>query len=127
MIKSQLMRAQLPMSFANAICGFVSGGLGGSTTISQATAAICPNDSNVFTVGTAATCCILGAPAVGSTLDMLNVGDEVYIANFTAFTLSVFPPVGGKINNGTLNAAITLATNTSGHFRKLTLTDYGWI
>lgn len=41
-------------------------------------------------------------------------GEELRVINFGASSLSVYPPVGGKCNNGVLNTAVALAANTMG-------------
>lgn len=40
----------------------------------------------------------------------LSAGDECYIANNGASTLFVYPPVGGKLNAGTTDAKVDVAT-----------------
>lgn len=124
MTKATVSQTGIPANQAEAIGGKVVTGLTGAGA-TQATASICPTDGNVFTTVAAGTGCILGAPSVGSTLDLLNIGDEIYICNYGANALSVYPPTGGNINNGTTNAAISLATNTCARFKKVTATSYG--
>lgn len=41
-------------------------------------------------------------------------GEELRVMNYGANSLSVYPPVGGKVNNGSANAAVALASNTLG-------------
>lgn len=109
---------------AQAIAGSIATGLTalGST---QATAAVCEGSVNVFSTVAASTGVVLGAPipaVIGSpvaaqhALSILSAGDSVLIANHGANTLSVYPPVGGKIDNGTANTAVTVAVNTAKRF-----------
>jgi hypothetical protein len=73
-----------------------------ATGNSQGTALLLTTDFNVVTTTAASTGVIL--PAIA------NFGDEVFIANLGANTLAVFPSTGGKINNGTANASISVST-----------------
>ena len=52
-------------------------------------------------------------PAVGS---RFGDGTVIWVVNNGANTLKVYPPTGGKINNGTANASINLATLTNAAF-----------
>lgn len=82
-----------------------NGSLGTALTAagnSQATALQLVDDNNVVTT-TAASAGVL-VPAMDPT-------DTVMVANFGANALSVYPPVGGKINNGSTNAAASLPAN----------------
>ena len=49
----------------------------------------------------------------GPTLPAGNAGDTYVIGNNTANTISVWPPVGGVIQAGAVNAADTILTNRS--------------
>lgn len=51
------------------------------------------------------------AASTGAVLPIGAPSDDYAIANFGANTLNVYPPLGGSINNGTANAAITIAAN----------------
>jgi len=83
------------------IVGEVSNSLTAAGT-TQANALAIGNDINVITTTAASTGVVLPAT--------LSAGDQITVVNYGASTLNVFPPVGGKINNGTTNAAVTLAT-----------------
>lgn len=67
----------------------------------QATALPLSGSFNVFGTVAASTGCVLPAG--------LNKNGEVLVKNNGANTLNVFPPLGGKINGGTANAAVTVA------------------
>lgn len=57
------------------------------------------------------------AASQGVILPALSAGDEMVVANYDGSdALSVYPPVGGKINNGTLNAAVSITAGKSGTF-----------
>lgn len=51
------------------------------------------------------------AASTGCILPVGAPSDDYAIANFGANTLNVYPPVGGAINNGSVNAAVTIAAN----------------
>jgi hypothetical protein len=52
----------------------------------------------------------------GPTLPSGNVGDVYIIANNTANTINVWPPVGGYIQAGAVDAADTILTNRSAYY-----------
>jgi len=95
-----------PLS-AQAIGGTVTTNLT-ATGSTQATALLVSDDFNVVTTTAASTGVVLPAT--------LTAGDTIIVANYGANTLSVYPPVGGKINNGTLNAAVSITTLKNGEF-----------
>lgn len=102
-----------PLS-AQAAVGMLSSGLT-ATGNSQGTALAVPSDFNVFTTVSASTGCILpnGTP-----------GDWYTIVNHGASTLSVYPPTGGKIANGSANAAFSVGANKTAQFQAISTTDY---
>lgn len=118
MSKAQTTLAGLTPSQADAVGGRVAYTLTAAGT-NQATAAICLNDTNVFTTVGLGTAAILGAEKVAGQMNILNIGDEIFICNYGANALLVFPPVGGKILNGALNASVSLAVNTCARFKNL--------
>jgi hypothetical protein len=75
---------------------------------SQGTALAAPSDFMVFTTVSASTGVILPANPGA------QPGDYYTIVNHGAQTLSVYPPSGGKIANGSANAAFSvLSTKTA--------------
>lgn len=82
-----------------------------ATGTTQATALALPSDWNLFTTVAASTGCIL--PANGSNVNMTDV---YIVMNHGANTLSVYPPTGGKIANGSANAAFSVAANKMATF-----------
>lgn len=76
---------------------------------SQGTALALGNDDyNIVTTTAASTGVILPAT--------LSASDEMWVVNYGANTLSVYPPVGGKINNGSTNAAVSISANKNASF-----------
>ena len=75
----------------------------------QATAALLSLASNsVVTVGGSGTGVIL--PPGNGVGDQLSAGDWIRVFNsVSGNAVNVYPPLGGKINGGTTNAAISLA------------------
>lgn len=72
----------------------------------QAAALLLGDDVNIVTTAAAST----GVRLPDSTL--AQPGDILRVVNYGANALSVFPPTGGRINNGTVNTANSLAINT---------------
>lgn len=56
------------------------------------------------------------AASTGAVLPAAAPSDDYLIANFGANSLTVYPPLGGSINNGTLNAGVALAANASAYY-----------
>lgn len=78
------------------------------TTQTQADATALSGAVNLVTTGNANDGVLLPAsPAAG---------DVVYIVNLSAAVLKVYPTTGGKINNGSANAAVSMRANTTGAF-----------
>lgn len=63
---------------------------------------------NIVTTTASSTGVIL--PPGNGTVAIANIGDEIWIANHGAQTLTVYPPAGYKINNGSANSGISVAT-----------------
>jgi uncharacterized protein (AIM24 family) len=77
-----------------------------ATGNSQGTALLFPSDMIICTTVAASTGVILPSGAQGAK------GSDWYTAiNHGASTLSVYPPTGGKIANGSVNAAFSVAAN----------------
>jgi hypothetical protein len=103
-IARKLIGLGLPWGTAAGVVGQVDNNLTAAGT-TQATALAIGNDINVVTTAAASTGVILRSD--------LAAGDSQEVVNYGANTLTVYPPVGGKINNGSANAGVTIATNTS--------------
>ncbi len=78
-----------------------------ATGNSQATALSLPAVNNFVSTAAASTGVIL---PVGS------AGDVVFVYNGGANSLTVYPPVGGTINNLSANTGLALATLKSGYY-----------
>jgi hypothetical protein len=91
---------------ASAIVGITAAGLtaAGST---QATAVALGADNNFFSTVAAST---------GAILPTGNPGDTIFVYNGGANSLTVYPPVGGTINNLSANTGLALATTKSGSY-----------
>jgi hypothetical protein len=55
----------------------------------------------------------------------IAVGDVIYVINSSGVALNVYPATGGKINNGTANAAKALAANLAGAYISLGGENWG--
>lgn len=69
------------------------------------------SDFVVFTSGTVNT-----GPTLPATGPQCNAGDNFIIVNHSGVAMSVFPPTGGKIANGTVNTAFSVPNNKTGFF-----------
>ena len=97
------------MSFATEVGGYETATAG--TTQTQAGATALTGFINYVTTGTAADGVKLPADR--------TAGDIVYVVNSSANSLNVYPKTGGKINNGSANAAKALVANMSGCYISL--------
>lgn len=73
----------------------------------QATATLIAASTNIVTTVAAGTGVRLPVTPT------VSAKDTISIANYGANTLNVYPPVGGKINNGSTNAAVTVSATNS--------------
>lgn len=89
------------------LVGTVATGLTGLGS-TQATALALPAGTNAFTTVAAST---------GGILPSGTAGDEIDVYNGGANSLTVYPPVGGTINNLSANTGLALATLKSGKYR----------
>jgi len=87
------------------------------TTQTQAGATVLTGAVNFVTTGTASDGVRLPAE--------MPVGEVVYIVNSSANALNVYPATGGKINNGSANAAKALVANMSGAYISLGSENWG--
>lgn len=86
-----------------------------ATGSNQGNALALPSDFNVFTTVGAST---------GAILPNSLPGDWITVVNHGASTLSVYPPTGGKIANGSANAAFSVAATKTAQFQAISTTDY---
>jgi hypothetical protein len=87
------------------------------TTQTQAGATVLNSAINYVTTGNASDGVMLPAG--------YGLGDVVYIVNSSGVALNVYPATGGKINNGSANAAKALAANLSGAYISLGSENWG--
>lgn len=113
--KYRLTGSGLAPLAALSIGGTVSNNLtaAGST---QGTALAVTDDVNISTTTALSTGVILPAT--------LAAGDTMTVANYGANALAVYPPTGGKINNGSANASVSVAANKSGVFVSIDGTNF---
>lgn len=105
--KSNLMGTGSSGLAAVAAVGIPSTGLT-ATGNSQGTALLCPSDFCVFGTVASSTGTILPSN--------LTIGDFYTVVNHGANSLSVYPPTGGKISTGSVNAALALASGKTGYY-----------
>src|SRR6478609_6592597 len=108
--QANLLGSGCPALQCRASLGFPSTGLtaAGST---QGTALVLPSDFNVVTTTAASTGVIL--PAVSS---QIQVTDTIIVVNHGANALTVYPPVGGKVQVGAANAGLSVASGKTAWF-----------
>lgn len=80
----------------------------------QANALVLPSDFNIITTAAASTGAIL--PVAGNVLNQVQVPDSIIVVNHGANAVLVYPPVGGKIANGTTNAGLSLGSLKTGTY-----------
>jgi len=101
-----------------ATLGILASGLT-ATGNNQGTALAIPSDFAVFTTVAASTGTILPSSAQGA-----HATDWYTVVNHGANTLSVYPPVGGKIANGSANAAFSVAATKTAAFLSIDGTNW---
>lgn len=67
------------------------------------------------------------AASTGAILPVGAGGDDYIVTNFGANTLNIFPPVGGTIDNGSANAAVTIAANGTKWFTCVDAAGLNWV
>ena len=81
----------------------------GVTSISQ-TATGSSSQTNSFAITNDITSFSTAASNSGARLPAGSPGDNFIISNGDVNTMLIYPPVGGKLNYGTLNASVNLTT-----------------
>ena len=98
---------------AASLLGDVDNGIGNAgiaaTSTTQGTAYAIGAVNSVFSVVAAGGAAILP--------NALQTGDELTVANLGANALTVFPPVGGTVNNGAQNAGVSVLANSMAFFK----------
>lgn len=108
-VRNLMGTGSAPLNAQSAV-GIVSNSLT-ATGSTQGNALALPSDFNVFTTVAASTGAIL--PSVSS------AGDWYTVVNHGANSLSVYPPTGGKIANGSANAAFAVGANKTAQFQSI--------
>jgi hypothetical protein len=111
----QAFMASVPEFTRQAIVGIPSTGLTALGS-SQGTALLLPTDFCVFTTVASSTGAQLPWGVDGTTPGPLQLGDEITVVNHGANALSVYPQSGGKIANGSTNAAFSVAATKTAYF-----------
>lgn len=114
-VKRNAMGAGTPAGQANTLIGGVALTFT-ATGSTQAGASLLGLGSNtIVTTGGSGTGVIL--PPGNGAGDSLFAGDWVRVANFVSGNaILVYPPLGGKINNGTTNAALSVGALKAASF-----------
>lgn len=97
-------------------CGQVQNTQSATGSSSQANSFAIYEDVTIFTTAASNS----GARLPSGT----NPGDAFIISNNDTNTMLVYPPVGGVINNGTLNASVNLTTKKCGMWISIDGTNY---
>lgn len=100
-ILKNLMGTGTPAEQAKSIAGRVTTGLTATGSSSQADALALYSEINVVATTAANT---------GVRLPSGMAGDSMVVQNNGAATLTLYPPTGGKINGGSANAGVSVAT-----------------
>lgn len=108
-IRSRLTGAGLAPLQAQNLTGNVNSALTATGASSQAAALLITEEMNVFSTVPSNSGAILRSD--------LGPGDEQEVANYGSNSLTVYPPVGGTIQNGSLNAGFSVAANKVARFR----------
>ena len=117
-VKQNMMGLGLAPLAADAVNGEVDGGVTATGSTSQA---------NSYAISRSITVVTTAAANTGVRLPTFATpNDEFTVVNYGANTMNVYPPVGGRINNGTLNAAVTLAAGKRGDFLCVTADGLGF-
>lgn len=115
-IKSKLTGLGVAPAAAAAIAGTVANSLT-ATGSTQATALLLSQDDIQIVTTTASSTGVILLPGVSTTAaNPYSAGDCVTIANYGAQTLTVYPPTGGKIANGSANSGVSVSANKTGVF-----------
>jgi hypothetical protein len=107
-IRQRLTGTSVPPITAANIAGNVADGLT-ATGATQLTALLITEELNVFTTVAAGSGAILRGD--------LGPGDEQDAANYGANALLVYPPLGGTMQNGAVNAGFSVAANKTAKFK----------
>lgn len=111
--QSNLLGSGCPPLQCQASLGIVSNNLTAVGT-TQGTALVLPSDFNIITTAAASTGAIL--PIAGNVTNVVQVPDSIIVVNHGANPVLIYPPVGGKVANGTTNAGLSLGSLKTGTY-----------
>lgn len=118
-IRANAMGLGTPSGPAGSLIGGVNTATAGAGTSSQANATLLPMTSNHVVSTGASNSGVILPPGTGTTQGMV-AGDYMTVVNYTGNTLIVYPPTGGKLNNGSANSGVSL---TNGKVAQFTCID----
>jgi hypothetical protein len=104
-LKANLSGSGIAPATAQNIVGTVLNTQTATGSSSQANSFAISSDITVFTVAASNSGARLPSTA--------TAGDNFIIANYDSNTMLIYPPVGGILNGGSLNASVSLATKKS--------------
>jgi hypothetical protein len=104
-LSKRMMAVGMPALSAQATNGSLRIYASVSTTVSQAAATALTDDINIIPNAQAAGAVILPSDAI--------ISDTVTISNFCGNNVTVYPPVGDKLNGGSTNAGVVLSTGST--------------
>lgn len=113
---NEMMAAGVSAETSKAIIGNVDSGVTATGSSSQA---------NSYAIRAAFTQVTGGGATTGVRLPAMNPSEERFICNQSGSNCLVYPPTGGKLNDGAANAALTLADNESMIAKCINTVDFG--
>lgn len=122
-IKSKLVGTGSPAINAVQQVGTVANNLTAAGN-SQATALLMSLDDIQVVTTTAASTGVILQPGTTANATPYSAGDAVTIANHGVSTLTVYPPTGGKIANGSANAGVSVLSTKTAVFTTIDGTNW---
>lgn len=110
-IKSKLTGLGMPAALATNIAGTVNTSEAGAGSSNTDATLLSFDDFHIISSGANNSGVIL-PPGNGSG-SSLSAGDTMSVTNYIGNTLKIYPPLGGKLNNGTANVAISITDKKS--------------
>lgn len=101
-IKSKLTGVGMAPALAQNVVGTVATAEAGAGTVSTNATTLSMDDTHIISTAANNSGVILPTG--------MSAGDSMVIANYSANTLLLYPPAGGKLNNGSANASVSIAT-----------------
>ena len=115
-LATDIMKAGVSAGMALALNGQVNSTITAGSTQTQAGGTSLTASNNIVTT--------VGTTGDGVTLPNAMIGDSVDILNLGANACTVYPPVGGRINQLATNSGFSLAPNTACIIQKFTATRW---